>query len=128
MGSWTEDEAIPVRVHSANMLGDIFNTLRGQQGSALDLALKKISEEGKGVLVYINRMGSGNGLVDEISLLAGQSNTRPSAMDNRDFGIGAQILRALGVRKMHLMTNHPDLRRAGLDAYNLEIVDSMSLH
>jgi 3,4-dihydroxy 2-butanone 4-phosphate synthase/GTP cyclohydrolase II len=128
MGSWTEDEAIPVRVHSANMLGDIFNTLRGQQGSALDLALKKIAEEGKGVLVYINRMGSGNGLVDEISLLAGQPNTRPAAMDNRDFGIGAQILRALGVRKMHLMTNHPDLRRAGLDAYNLEIVDSMSLH
>jgi 3,4-dihydroxy 2-butanone 4-phosphate synthase/GTP cyclohydrolase II len=73
-------------------------------------------------------MGSGNGLVDEISLLAGQSNTRPSAMDNRDFGIGAQILRALGVRKMHLMTNHPDLRRAGLDAYSLEIVDCISLH
>ncbi|MFN5620236.1 MAG: 3,4-dihydroxy-2-butanone-4-phosphate synthase [Flavobacteriales bacterium] len=128
MGSWAEGETVPVRVHSANMLGDIFNTLRGQQGSALDLALKKIAEEGRGVLVYINRMGNGNGLVDEISLLAGQSNVRQPSMDNRDFGIGAQILRAVGVRKMHLLTNHPDLRRAGLDAYNLEIVDCIPLH
>lgn len=126
-GQWSADEAIPVRVHSSNMLGDIFNILQGRHESQLDRALRRIEQEGKGALVYINRMQAGIGLLDEMRNLSGSSGSKALSMDYRDFGIGAQILRAIGVRKMHLLTNHPELRRAGLDAYGLEIVDCLSL-
>jgi 3,4-dihydroxy 2-butanone 4-phosphate synthase/GTP cyclohydrolase II len=128
MGSWSEDEAVPVRVHSSNMLSDIFNTLKDPHGSQLDVALRMIAQEGKGVLVYINRVQAESGLLEEIQALVSQSEHRPTVMDNRDFGIGAQILRAVGVKKMHLITNHPELRRAGLDAYGLEIIDCKPLN
>jgi 3,4-dihydroxy 2-butanone 4-phosphate synthase/GTP cyclohydrolase II len=126
-GTWASEEAIPVRVHSSNMIGDIFNLKRGSQGSQLDAALRLIEKEGKGVLVYINRMDSKSGLLQEMQELLSDSARTSSAMDNRDYGIGAQILRALGVHKMRIITNHPEQRRAGLDAYGLEIIDTMPL-
>lgn len=126
-GTWTSEEAIPVRVHSSNMIGDIFNLKRGTQGSQLDMALRLIEQEGKGVLVYINRMDSKAGLLNELQELLSLEGKASSSMDTRDYGIGAQILRSLGVHKMRIITNHPEQRRAGLDAYGLEIIDTVSL-
>jgi 3,4-dihydroxy 2-butanone 4-phosphate synthase/GTP cyclohydrolase II len=127
-GDWRLDEAIPVRVHSSNILGDIFNLKREAQGSQLDAALRLIEREGKGVLVYINRMESNGGLLQEMQELLSVETKAPSAMDNRDYGIGAQILRSLGVHKMRIITNHPEQRRAGLDAYGLQITETIALH
>jgi 3,4-dihydroxy 2-butanone 4-phosphate synthase/GTP cyclohydrolase II len=126
-GTWESNEAIPVRVHSSNMLGDIFNLKRDAHGSQLDAALRLIEREGKGVLVYINRTDSKLGLLQEMQDLLAIDAHKPSSMDNRDYGIGAQILRAIGVRNMRIITNHPELRRAGLDAYGLEITDTLPL-
>lgn len=126
-GNWTASEAIPVRVHSSNMVGDLFNLKRGSQGSRLDAALRLIEQEGKGVLVYINRMDSKGGLLHEMHELLSDTGQKALSMDNRDYGIGAQILRALGVHKMRIITNHPEQRRAGLDAYGLEIIDTLAL-
>jgi 3,4-dihydroxy 2-butanone 4-phosphate synthase/GTP cyclohydrolase II len=127
-GNWSDSESIPVRVHSSNMIGDIFNLKREAQGSQLDAALRLIEQEGRGVLVYINRMDAKTGLLQEMQDLLLDTPKGPAAMDNRDYGIGAQILRALGVHKMRIITNHPEQRRAGLDAYGLEITDTMALH
>lgn len=126
-GTWEANEAIPVRVHSSNMLGDIFNLKRDAHGSQLDAALRLIEREGKGVLVYINRTDSKLGLLQEMQDLLAVDARNASSMDNRDYGIGAQILRAIGVRNMRIITNHPELRRAGLDAYGLEITDTLPL-
>jgi 3,4-dihydroxy 2-butanone 4-phosphate synthase/GTP cyclohydrolase II len=126
-GTWDKDEAIAVRVHSSNMIGDIFNLRRGSQGSQLGMALRLIEREGKGVLVYINRMDSKVGLLNEMQEMLSDGNRVSTSMDNRDYGIGAQILRALGVHNMRIITNHPEQRRTGLDAYGLQIIDTISL-
>jgi len=126
-GTWEANEAIPVRVHSSNLLGDIFNLKRDAHGSQLDAALRLIEREGKGVLVYINRTDAKLGLLQEMQDLRVVDARQASSMDNRDYGIGAQILRAIGVRNMRIITNHPELRRAGLDAYGLEITDTLPL-
>ncbi len=127
-GQWNQDEAIPVRVHSCNIVSDIFSTLRGNTAAQLDTAMRKINEEGKGVIVYINHLQPGVSLLDEINELATKSNSSSSKMDSRDYGIGAQILRSLGVTKMKLITSHPAAKRSGLDAYGLEIVDYINLY
>ncbi len=127
-GQWEEGESIAVRVHSSNMLGDIFNLRKDMHGSQLDMALRLIEKEGKGVLVYINRMEGNGGLLREMNSLLSTGESSPSTMDSRDYGIGAQILRSVGVHKMRIITNHPENRRAGLDAYGLEITGTISLH
>lgn len=127
-GYWNEDESIPVRVHSSNMLGDIFNLQKDAHGSQLDASLRLIEKEGKGVLVYINRMESQGGLLQQMNSLLSTFDAGPGAMDSRDYGIGAQILRSVGVKKMRIITNHPEHRRAGLDAYGLEITGTIPLH
>ena len=128
MGDWTEDESIAVRVHSSNTLNDIFNLKSEAQGSSLENALRIIEREGKGVLVYINRMEPGQGLLNEMLGLLGANEGSGAGMDNRDYGIGAQILRLLGVHKMRIITNHKEQRRAGLEGYGLEITDTLPLH
>ncbi|MFM7235110.1 MAG: 3,4-dihydroxy-2-butanone-4-phosphate synthase [Flavobacteriales bacterium] len=127
-GDWNEEESIPVRVHSSNMLGDIFNLQKDVHGSTLDAALRLIEKEGKGVLVYINRMDTQGGLLQQMNSIISMFDSGPGAMDNRDYGIGAQILRQVGVKKMRIITNHPEHRRAGLDAYGLEITGTIPLH
>ncbi|MFM9005444.1 MAG: 3,4-dihydroxy-2-butanone-4-phosphate synthase [Flavobacteriales bacterium] len=127
-GVWNEEESIPVRVHSSNMLGDIFNLQKDVHGSTLDAALRLIEKEGKGVLVYINRMDTQGGLLQQMNSIISMFDSGPGAMDNRDYGIGAQILRQVGVKKMRIITNHPEHRRAGLDAYGLEITGTIPLH
>lgn len=129
-GSWEADEVIPVRVHSSSMIGDIFNAVNIGKGHQLHQAMSMIEAEGKGVIVYINKLRKGDGLLDEIAAYADiqESGTpRPPAMDSKDYGIGAQILRDLGVHKMKLLSNTPN-RRKGITVYGLEIVDTVPLN
>jgi|LakMenEpi03Aug12_release.lakeMendotaPanAssembly.Ray.scaffolds.fasta_scaffold30899_3 3,4-dihydroxy 2-butanone 4-phosphate synthase/GTP cyclohydrolase II len=126
-GEWAKDEVIPVRVHSCNIVSDIFSTLQGNTAAQLDSAMRKINEEGKGVIVYINHLQPGVSLLDEIHELSSKPDSGSSKMDSRDYGIGAQILRSLGVSKMKLITSQPTAKRSGLDAYGLEIVNYINL-
>ncbi|MCX8112703.1 MAG: bifunctional 3,4-dihydroxy-2-butanone-4-phosphate synthase/GTP cyclohydrolase II [Bacteroidia bacterium] len=134
-GSWDPEEPVLVRVHSSCFTGDILGSLRCDCGDQLALALQRIEEEGKGVLVYINQEGRGIGLLPKMHAYKLQEEGLDTVEanlalgykpDERDYGTGAQILRDLGVRKMRLMTNNPK-KRAGLAGYDLEIVEIIPL-
>ncbi|MDR1729380.1 MAG: bifunctional 3,4-dihydroxy-2-butanone-4-phosphate synthase/GTP cyclohydrolase II [Prevotellaceae bacterium] len=132
-GEWNEDEPVLVRVHSSCMTGDIFGSLRCECGEQLHLAMQKIQNEGKGVVVYMNQEGRGIGLMNKIKAYKLQEEGYDTVdanvhlgfkPDERDYGVGAQILRELGVKKMRLMTNNP-VKRIGLESYGLEIVENV---
>ncbi len=134
-GEWKEDEPIMVRVHSSCVTGDIFGSCRCDCGEQLHNAMKMVEEEGKGVILYINQEGRGIGLLNKLKAYKLQEQGLDTVeaneklgfkMDQRDYGIGAQILRDLGVRKMRLITNNPS-KRAGLIGYGLEIVENVAL-
>ncbi len=134
-GSWTEDEAVLVRVHSSCMTGDIFGSCRCDCGEQLHRAMDFINQEGKGVIVYMNQEGRGIGLLNKLKAYKLQEQGLDTVeanlqlgfnMDERDYGVGAQILRDLGVRKMRLMSNNPR-KRTGLVGYGLEIVENVAL-
>lgn len=134
-GEWKEDEAVLVRVHSSCMTGDIFGSCRCDCGPQLHAAMKTIEKEGKGVIVYMNQEGRGIGLLNKLKAYKLQEEGLDTVeanlklgfnMDDRDYGIGAQILRDLGVSKMRLMTNNPK-KRTGLIGYGLEIVENIPL-
>lgn len=134
-GEWEKDEAVLVRVHSSCVTGDIFGSYRCDCGPQLHAAMKKIDEAGKGIVVYMQQEGRGIGLVNKLKayklqqegLDTVQANEKLGfKMDERDYGVGAQILHDLGVSKMRLMTNNPK-KRTGLIGYGLEIVDNVSL-
>ena len=134
-GTWEKDEAILVRVHSSCLTGDIFGSCRCDCGSQLHSAMEQIEKEGKGVIVYMNQEGRGIGLVNKLKaykLQEGGMDTMEANIelgfkaDGRDYGIGAQILRELGVSKMKLLSNNPQ-KRTGLIGYGLEIVENISL-
>ena len=134
-GSWKKDEPILVRVHSSCITGDIFGSLRCECGEQLHKALQMIEEEGKGVLVYLNQEGRGIGLMAKVSAYKLQEKGMDTVdanlhlgyrADERDYGVGAQILRNLGVTKMRLMTNNP-VKRIGLESYGLEVVENVPL-
>ncbi|MFK7756696.1 MAG: 3,4-dihydroxy-2-butanone-4-phosphate synthase [Flavobacteriales bacterium] len=126
-GSWEEHEEVLVRVHSGSLLGDIFGSEYFGKGHQLHSAMKAIEKEGKGAVVYINKLRKGNGLVDELKAFKTRHKEEKSEhqavrkMDSKDFGIGAQILRHLGVSKMKLLTNNPNRKIAGLEGYGLSI-------
>ncbi len=123
-GNWNAEDTVPVRVHSCNILGDIFAaTIDGHVGQ-LQRAMQTIEQEGKGVIVYMNHLQGQRSLMDEMQELQSNNNTKgeeQKPMDALDYGIGAQILRSLGVTKMKLLTNHP-VKRTGIVGYGLEIV------
>lgn len=130
-GTWNKDEAILVRVHSSCVTGDIFGSLRCDCGPQLHKAMQLVEKEGKGVIIYMNQEGRGIGLMNKIKTYKLQeegvdtvdANIKLGFKDDeRDYGVGAQILRELGVSKIRLITNNP-VKRAGLEGYGLEIVE-----
>jgi len=134
-GSWTEEDDVLVRVHSSCFTGDILDSLRCDCGPQLANALDQIEKEGKGVVLYMNQEGRGIGLVSKLKAYKLQEEGYDTVeaniklgfqADQRDYGIGAQILRSLGVRKMRLMTNNPK-KRTGLIGYGLEIVENVAI-
>ncbi|MBX7243540.1 MAG: bifunctional 3,4-dihydroxy-2-butanone-4-phosphate synthase/GTP cyclohydrolase II [Bacteroidia bacterium] len=134
-GSWEENEPIMVRVHSSCVTGDIFGSCRCDCGPQLVSAMEMIEKEGKGVILYMNQEGRGIGLINKLKAYKLQENGRDTVeanlelgfkMDSRDYGVGAQILRDLGVKKMKLITNNPK-KRAGLIGYGLEIVENIPI-
>lgn len=134
-GSWEVDEPVMVRVHSSCVTGDIFGSCRCDCGEQLHGAMQMVEEEGKGVILYINQEGRGIGLLNKLKAYKLQEQGYDTVeaneklgfkMDQRDYGIGAQILRDLGVSKMRLITNNPS-KRAGLTGYGLEIVENVPL-
>jgi 3,4-dihydroxy 2-butanone 4-phosphate synthase / GTP cyclohydrolase II len=129
------DDTVLVRVHSSCATGDIFGSLRCECGEQLHIAMQSIENEGKGILVYINQEGRGIGLMNKIKAYKLQEEGLDTVEanvhlgfdpDERDYGVGAQILRDLGVCKMKLMTNNP-VKRIGLEAFGLEIVENIPL-
>ena len=134
-GTWDEDEEILVRVHSSCVTGDIFGSCRCDCGAQLHAAMEMVEKAGKGVVVYMNQEGRGIGLLNKLKAYELQEQGMDTVeanlalgfdMDQRDYGIGAQILRDLGVSKMKLMSNNPK-KRTGLVGYGLEIVDNVGI-
>jgi 3,4-dihydroxy 2-butanone 4-phosphate synthase/GTP cyclohydrolase II len=134
-GTWEENEPILVRVHSSCITGDIFGSCRCDCGAQLHKSMEMIEKEGKGLIVYMNQEGRGIGLINKLKAYNLQENGMDTVdanlalgfkMDERDYGVGAQILRSLGVRKMRLMTNNPT-KRAGLIGYGLEVVENVEI-
>ena len=134
-GTWDKDEPILVRVHSSCMTGDIFGSCRCECGEQLHKAMQMIEAAGKGVIVYMNQEGRGIGLMNKIAAYKLQEEGYDTVDANlhlgfdaaeRDYGVGAQILREIGVKKMKLMTNNP-VKRIGLEAYGLEITENVGI-
>ncbi len=130
-GTWNENEPVLVRVHSSCITGDIFGSCRCDCGPQLHKAMEMINKEGKGVIVYMNQEGRGIGLLSKLKAYKLQEQGKDTVEaneelgfkpDERDYGVGAQILRDLKIKKMKLMTNNPT-KRAGLIGYGLEITD-----
>lgn len=134
-GEWEKDEVVMVRVHSSCVTGDIFGSLRCDCGDQLHAALRMVAKEGKGLVLYMNQEGRGIGLVNKLKAYKLQEEGFDTVeanlklgfdMDQRDYGVGAQILRDLGIRKMKLISNNPK-KRAGLMGYGLEIVEKVPI-
>ena len=134
-GNWDKNDEVLVRVHSSCVTGDIFGSCRCDCGPQLHAALKQIENEGKGVLVYMNQEGRGIGLLNKLKAYELQEMGRDTVEanielgflpDHRDYGIGAQILRAMNVGKIKLLSNNPK-KRVGLSGYGIEIVNSVAI-
>ena len=134
-GEWKSDEPILVRVHSSCATGDILGSKRCDCGEQLHRAMQMIEKEGKGVIVYMQQEGRGIGLMNKLAAYKLQEEGYDTVdanlclgfkADERDYGCGAQILRLLGVQKMRLMSNNP-VKRVGLEAYGLEIVENVAV-
>ncbi|MDD7303122.1 MAG: bifunctional 3,4-dihydroxy-2-butanone-4-phosphate synthase/GTP cyclohydrolase II [Prevotellaceae bacterium] len=134
-GEWKPDEPILVRMHSSCVTGDIFGSRRCDCGEQLHRSMQLIEKEGKGVIVYLNQEGRGIGLMNKIAAYKLQEEGEDTVEanihlgflpDEREYGVGAQILRSLGVGKMRLITNNP-VKRVGLESYGLEIVENVPI-
>ena len=134
-GTWDKDEPVLVRVHSSCFTGDILHSLRCDCGDQLEKAMEMVEEAGKGVVLYMNQEGRGIGLLNQLKAYKLQEEGKDTVeanlalgfkMDQRDYGVGAQILRHLGVSKMRLMSNNPK-KRAGIVGFGLEIVENVAI-
>ena len=134
-GEWTPNDPVLVRMHSSCMTGDIFGSRRCDCGEQLHRAMQLIAQEGRGMVIYLNQEGRGIGLMNKIAAYRLQEEGEDTVdanihlgfqPDERDYGVGAQILRSLGVSKIRLITNNP-VKRVGLEAYGLEIVENVPI-
>ena len=134
-GKWEHDEPILVRMHSSCVTGDIFSSRRCDCGEQLHQAMKMIEKEGKGLVVYLNQEGRGIGLMNKIAAYKLQEQGEDTVdanihlgfqPDEREYGVGAEILREMGVSKLRLITNNP-VKRVGLESYGLEIVENIPI-
>ena len=134
-GRWEKDETVLVRVHSSCVTGDIFGSCRCDCGGQLHSAMKMVEDTGKGVVLYMNQEGRGIGLLNKLKAYQLQEQGKDTieanlelgfSADQRDYGVGAQILRQLGVSKMNLISNNPK-KRVGLMGYGLEIVENTAI-
>ncbi|QEH43139.1 bifunctional 3,4-dihydroxy-2-butanone-4-phosphate synthase/GTP cyclohydrolase II [Chitinophaga sp. XS-30] len=134
-GDWEAGEPVLVRVHSSCFTGDILHSLRCDCGEQLQAAMQMVEKEGKGLILYMNQEGRGIGLMNKLKAYKLQEEGKDTVeanlelgfkMDERDYGVGAQILRHLNVTKMRLITNNPR-KRAGLNGYGLEIVENVGI-
>ena len=134
-GEWAEDEPILCRVHSSCMTGDVFGSMRCECGEQLHQAMQMVNEAGKGVIRYMSQEGRGIGLMNKIRAYKLQEEGMDTVEanvhlgfrpDERDYGVGAQILRELGAKKLKLMTNNP-VKRVGLESYGIESVDNIAI-
>ncbi len=134
-GEWKKDEPVLVRVHSSCFTGDILGSLRCDCGEQLHVAMEMVEEEEKGVVLYMNQEGRGIGLINKLKAYRLQEDGMDTVeanlhlgfgMDDRDYGVGAQILRSLGISKIRLISNNPK-KRAGLSGYGLEIVETVPI-
>jgi len=134
-GSWTKDEPVMVRLHSSCFTGDIFGSLRCDCGSQLHKAMQMVEAEGKGVVIYLNQEGRGIGLLNKIKAYRLQDEGMDTVQanlklgfgeDERDYGVGASIMRELGLGKVSLISNNP-VKRAGLEGYGIRIVEAIPL-
>lgn len=134
-GNWTKNDAVLTRVHSSDLIGDIFGARNADTSELLHQAMLQVEREGTGVVLYMNRNQRGSVLVNQLRTLKfmqegknGDSieneDNNPKKSDSRDYGVGAQILRALGIRKLKLLTNNP-VKRIGIKSFGLEIVDQV---
>ncbi len=134
-GSWTRDETVLVRVHSSCFTGDIFGSLRCDCGPQLHKAMEMVDKEGKGVVIYLSQEGRGIGLLNKIKAYRLQEEGMDTVQanlklgfgeDERDYGVGASIMRELGLGKVRLISNNP-VKRAGLEGYGIKIVETIPL-
>jgi len=134
-GKWTEDNPVLVRVHSANPLADIFGSKRSDKTGLLHQSLKMVEKSGTGVVLYMDQMSREYNIMDQITVIKLQDDgyTKDEIrsklgkkMDSRDYGVGAQILHMLGIRKLRLLTNNP-VKRVGLNSFGLEMVEGVAI-
>ena len=137
-GTWKLGEPVLTRVHSSDLIGDIFGSRSKQSGDVLHSAMAQVEEEGQGVVLYMNRNQRGSILMSQLQTLKAMQegllqdseleiDNNPKKSDARDYGIGAQILQALGVTKLRLLTNNP-VKRIGIKSFGLEIVEQVPIH
>tara|TARA_R110001599_G_scaffold280864_2_gene482319 strand:- start:14266 stop:15444 length:1179 start_codon:yes stop_codon:yes gene_type:complete len=134
-GSWSKEEPVLTRVHSSDLIGDIFGSRLNDTSELLHQAMLQVEREGKGVVLYMNRNQRGSVLVNQLRTLKAmqegnpeieEENNNPKKGDSRDYGIGAQILKSLGVCKIRLLSNNP-VKRIGIKSFGLEIVDQVPI-
>ena len=130
-GEWLSEEPVLVRVHAANFFSDIFGAVKSEYGGLLQKSMEMIEQQGRGIILYMNQKMQENALFKEVEKLKNTANKNDlhgvnSPMDQRDYGVGAQILRDLGARKLRLITNHPQ-KRAGIEGYGLEIIENVPI-
>lgn len=134
-GTWTKDEPVLVRVHSSCFTGDIFGSMRCDCGTQLHKAMEMVEKEGKGVIIYLNQEGRGIGLFNKIKAYRLQDEGMDTIQanlklgfgeDERDYGVGASIMRELGLGKIRLISNNP-VKRAGLEGYGIKIIETIPL-